>query len=288
MTSRFARATSEGAPLAVYVADERYRQKVEKAAPAGREVKAVDDWESFERAAAASECSVVVIPWLDAKPETRRLAIFKARHPLHPVVLVTRGDIENARALKDLSVDEVVWLGEMERELADAVGRTCVLRQTRSLADALRGAAHLPARLREALASACEYERPLRTVEKLAASAGCDRRTLWHQWKQAVDGGALRLQDFLHWLLLLRAAGRKTAGRPWSEVAEDVGVHPDTLGRLARQLTGRTLGQLSAGGQADVAAQFERRVLPSLLPERGPDKLPSIGQSAVGQERKVA
>ena len=67
-----------------------------------------------------------------------------------------------------------------------------------SLAASFRRAPHLPPRLREALALACDDRRGIRTVEKLAAAAGCDRRTLWTHWKQSVGRhSALRLQDFL-------------------------------------------------------------------------------------------
>jgi hypothetical protein len=135
-----------------------------------------------------------------------------------------------------------------------------------SLAAAFRRAAHLPPRLREALALACDDRRAIRTVEKLAAAAGCDRRTLWTHWKQSVGRrSTLRLQDFLHWVLLVRAAHRKTASRPWSDVAEEIGIHPHTLGRLARQLTGRSLRELSTTGHVTLAQSFETQVLPQVL-----------------------
>lgn len=275
--------------LAVYCREEPYREKVRRALEPRGHVHMVEDWDDFERAAACANCSVAVIPWLASDAALKRLTLFRALHPLHPVVLVTHGDIENARDLKAVMVDEVVWTREVDRELADAVGRTCVLSQTRRLAEGLRANRAIPAKLREALARACESERPIRTVHKLAASVGCDRRTLWTQWKKVMDGagGHLRLQDFLHWLVLMRATGRKTASRSWAAVAEDVGVHPDTLGRLAQQLTGCPLRDLCAGGQGAVASQFEKNVL-SCLPRSAMDKHPEIGQSAVGPERRVA
>jgi hypothetical protein len=136
----------------------------------------------------------------------------------------------------------------------------------------LRRAHHLPQRLRDALALACEHGRPIRTVEKLAAAAGCDRRTLWAHWKQSAgQRTALRLQDFLHWLLLLRASHRKCATRPWAQVAAEIGVHPHTLSRLARQLTGISLRELSDFGHAPLAARFHAEVLAPVVeaPPRG-------------------
>jgi hypothetical protein len=139
----------------------------------------------------------------------------------------------------------------------------------RAVGSELRAADHLPRKLREALALACEGEPPIRTVERLAVRVGCDRRTLWNQWKQSLGRDTeLRLQDFLHWLLLLRAAGFKTAELSWADVADAVGVHPHTLGRLARQLTGRNLRDLGAGSPASVLARFEAEILPRLLESR--------------------
>ena len=133
-----------------------------------------------------------------------------------------------------------------------------------TLAPSLRRAQHLPARLREALALACDEARNIRTVEKLATAAGCDRRTLWTHWKHTVGAG-LRLQDFLHWLLLLRATHRKTAARAWADVADEIGIHPHTLGRLARQLTGSSLRDLAARGHASLEARFHSEVIPRVL-----------------------
>ncbi|HSU14022.1 hypothetical protein [Longimicrobium sp.] len=133
-----------------------------------------------------------------------------------------------------------------------------------ALAPAIRRAPHLPARLREALALACDEARNIRTVEKLASAAGCDRRTLWTHWKHTVGAG-LRLQDFLHWLLLLRATHRKTAARAWADVADEIGIHPHTLGRLARQLTGSSLRELAARGHGPLEARFQADVIPLVL-----------------------
>ncbi|HEX2203066.1 MAG TPA: hypothetical protein VHG91_07200 [Longimicrobium sp.] len=180
---------------------------------------------------------------------------------------------DDGRPLGRLAAGSALRLREAARGTA-AGGRAELLGRPGTLAAGLRAAPHIPPRLREALALAAEGERPIRTVEKLAGTAGCDRRTLWNQWKQAVGRDApVRLQDFLHWLLLLRAAAGKGAGRPWAEVADEVGVHPHTLGRLARQLTGHTLRELSAGGAALVRGRFEAEVLPYLLGGPRPPRL---------------
>jgi hypothetical protein len=130
------------------------------------------------------------------------------------------------------------------------------------LADAVRGSRRVPPRLRAALLRACAEERPFRSVSRLAAAAGCDRRTLWREWRRAVgDASATRLEDVLHWLILARALALKTAERTWYDVAADLRVHPQTLSRFARQFTGLTLRRIATSG--DAAAAMGRALLPS-------------------------
>ncbi|HEY0021561.1 MAG TPA: hypothetical protein VGB24_01595 [Longimicrobium sp.] len=269
--------------IAIYCAVRDLERRLERSVPEEREPFTVRAWDEFESTAPRADCSVVLITWLPGASETESLATFKRHHPQHPVVLVTRGDMTNARALAGMTVEDVVWLQDVERDLPAAVGRTCVLSQSRTLADALSQGRHLPPRLRQALLLAISAPRPVRTVSGLAAAVGCDRRTLWHHWNAACPG-PLRVQDFLHWVLLMRALGGKTRDRSWASVAEEVGMHPDSLGRLARQLTGLGLRDLDTGRQATVADLFRTRVLGQVLAGE-PDKLMFIGQNAVERER---
>jgi hypothetical protein len=249
--------------LALYIPETRYRTRIQRAVNA-KKAAVADEWNQFERAALAAECSVVLFLWLGT-PELHRLVAFKTRNPLHPVILVTRGDRDNARQLKAVQVEEVIWVEEIDSELHGAVGRTCVLSHQRSFCEAMRDADYLSSCLRHALTLACSAEPPLRTVQKLAKVAGCDRRTLWQQWKAAMDGSPLRLQDVLHWFLILRAAGMKRPGIPWNQVAEALGMHAQTLGRLSRQLAGVSLTGLGGTQQGELVNRFERDVLGTLL-----------------------
>ncbi len=127
---------------------------------------------------------------------------------------------------------------------------------------ALRRCASLSPRLRDALLQACAAPRPFRSVARLAAAAGCDRRTLWRDWRHAMgDSHPLRLEDVLHWLLLARAMEMKAPGRSWGDLAAAVAVHPQTLSRFARQFTRRSLRGVSADPAAASAA-LERALIP--------------------------
>lgn len=225
------------------------------------------DWDHLEHAIPAAKCSVVHVDQLDSNSALPKLSALKVRHPRHPVVLVTRWEFENARPLKDVSVEEVIWFWEIEQGLRPAVERICVREPNyvRRLAAPLQEAEHLPATLREALAYACRGERPVHSINKLAAAVGRNRRSLWYQWTRAVGfSSSLRLQDFLHWILLLRALERKTPERTWAAVAEELGLCAHTLWRHAKDLTGYTLPEL-AGAEEEIRRLFRERVLDFLL-----------------------
>jgi hypothetical protein len=253
-----------GGVLAVYCADERRLDGIEGLVPNGWKARTACDWGQFERTAGLAECSLVVLAGPDGAASARRLPAFRARYPQLRVLLVASQPPAGAGRE---TADEVIPLAEMERELPAALGRAFIVCRSRALPAVVRGAAHVPGRLREALATASNGGAPVRTVEKLALLAGCDRRTLWNQWKHAfADDDSLRLQDFLHWVLLLRATSRKTPDRSWGDVADEIGVHPHTLGRLSRQLAGLSLRDLAGGGQRDLFHRFEESVLRLLSP----------------------
>lgn len=256
--------------LAVFSGDGR-TEALESRLSAGWSVCAASDWAQFERAAATADCAVVVLTPAAAEAGARRLAALRVRHPSLRV-LVVAPELPGLNGARAEMADEVIPPSEMARELPAALGRACILSRTRKLPQAVREAGHVPARLRQALATASNGGAPVRTVEKLAVLAGCDRRTLWNQWRHAFgEGEGLRLQDYLHWLLLLRATARKTPDRSWGDVADEIGVHPHTLGRLARQLAGRSLRDLAAGGQTALAERFDETVLSRFAPPPSPE-----------------
>jgi hypothetical protein len=260
--------------LALFSMDPRQVPRLRSALPSQRRVVAVGDWDQLQSVIPEATCSVIHVDQLASSAGLPKLCALKSRHPAHPVVLVTRWDLENARQLKDLTVEEVIWLPEVEQGLRGAVERACTRapNYVYCLALPFEEAEHLPPVLREALAHACRSERPVHSVNELAAAVGRNRRSLWHQWNRVVDGAPLRLQDFLHWILLLRAVGRKTPERSWAAVAEELRMSPQTLWRYARDLTGRTLPEL-ADAEEETMRLFRGRVLAFLLDREALDIL---------------
>ncbi|HEX8429959.1 MAG TPA: hypothetical protein VF625_01685 [Longimicrobium sp.] len=258
---------------ALYSTDERCAARIQAALLAEQEVVWMTDWKEMVSNGSAYPCLVVHVEWLPGDPVAAGLGAFRARYPQHRMILVTRWEAENARSLKHVAVDEVVWLREITQQLAPAVSRVCAGRSNpvRCLARPLADAAHLPVALRAALAYACESDRPVSSVQRLASVVDVDRRTLWSQWNRVPGKRAgVRLQDVLHWVLLVRALGRKTPDRRWTEVAAEIGVHPHTLGRFARRYTGRTLPRLAR--ERDLLGElFRSRVFDGILRFTEPD-----------------
>ncbi|HEX7091179.1 MAG TPA: hypothetical protein VF192_13645 [Longimicrobiales bacterium] len=252
--------------LALYCGDREVLNRLRGALAPGPAIVAADDWKTFQRASGGAVCSIVVLPWLDEAGAAAQLASLKERSPLQPLVLVTQKDAENLRLLKELSVEEIVWLHEAERELWGAIGRARASSLLRQMASAVEKAEHLPPKLRFALSHAFRSERPVRSVIELAAAVGCDRRTLWRHWRDGLGPDHPLLPGhFLDWLLLLRASGLKAPGQKWSAVAHQLGVHEHTVARLAKRLAGLSLRDVAAGGQPLIARLFAAHVLRPLL-----------------------
>ncbi|HYW09008.1 MAG TPA: hypothetical protein VE913_18760 [Longimicrobium sp.] len=253
--------------LALYSTDEHCARRLRAALPAEREVAWMTDWTEMMSRGSAHPCSVVHVEWPSTDPVVPRLGAFRARNPQHRMILVTPWEAGNARHPVHVAADEIVWLREIAQQLAPAVTRACAGRTNpvRCLARPFTEARHLPLALRAALAHACENDRPISSVQRLATVVGVDRRTLWSQWSRVAGKRAdARLQDAVHWLLLLRALGWKTPDRRWADVAGEVGVHPHTLGRLARRYTGRTLPHLARERNL-LGELFRSRVLDGIL-----------------------
>lgn len=252
--------------LTVFAKDARYARRI--AAVLGSREPAVwaDCWEDLEGAHPGTTCAVVVLSWLNDDMGERRLRSLKERYPLRPIVLVTSKDADNARAIRSAGVEEVVWLSEIESGLWPAVRNaksSGFLQHLMRVVD--RALLHYPP-LHRAIKYACRPERPVRSLGQLAAASGCDRRTLWRHWHDAVAAQAeLRLEDVLDWLLLLYAVGRKEPTRSWSSVAAELQIHPHTLGRMAARLANRPLRALAPTDQLPLTLQFDALLVAALV-----------------------
>jgi hypothetical protein len=181
------------------------------------------------------------------------------------MVVVTSKDADNARLLKDLHTDEVVWLQDLERDLPRAVRGAESRGVLQRVASEIERSQLSPPLLRSALAQACRSGQPVQSVHALAAIAGRDRRTLARLWRVSLSGTGFRLKDFLDWLLIVRALSRKHHRVSWAAIATELGVHEHTLARAVHRLLGVRLGELGNCGELAVAERFARAVLAPML-----------------------
>jgi hypothetical protein len=259
--------------------DARHASRVRAGLPAGVAAELSADWSALARRTAGAGCAIVWLEWLGRAEDFGNLVTFRARCPACPVVLVTQRDADNARHLKDVLVEEVVWQHEVARELWPAIERARARGVLALCAAGLESAARLPPPLRRGLVLACAGPRPIQSVSALAETVGCDRRTLWRHWHAAAERSPSTLQDVLDWLLLLRARGGKSADASWRAVAAELRVHEHTLARLARRLARRTLRELA---EAPVAALFDEFSARVLEPLDRTARAPSPGERETG------
>jgi hypothetical protein len=105
---------------------------------------------------------------------------------------------------------------------------------------------HLPPTLKTAMATASAAPRPFRSVQGLCASIGRNRTTLWHHWTKFLGAQQIRLQDYLDWILILRALELKSPDVSWNAVAAQLRISPFTLRRALLRLLSRRAGEVTA------------------------------------------
>jgi hypothetical protein len=253
-------------PLPVYCPDARLEPTV--SSPLGSTpLRFYRGWDDFVQAASGTSVHLVVLPAL-TRTALRRLAALGTNGFRAPLVLVTVTDWENARELGGLVIDEVVGLSEVKDRLKAALQRAGEAGLRTRLAIGLEEAAHLPPRLRRVLSQACRLQQPPNSVTELARLNALSRATLWREWRRAGAPPNLRPQDFLGWLMLLRALACRSPANSWSRVAVGVGVHPHTLGNLCQRLTSAPLRQLAEEPQRLATAPRCRQLLEFLLGDR--------------------
>lgn len=251
--------------LALWSPEEEARRRVREHLPEDREVRAAGSWEAFRRIYPRADSGVVVAP--DPGAELLgRIDTLKRRHPEGAVVLVTRRDPSNLRRIKDLVLEEIVWTDALDEELDPALRRADAERRFRRLGAELEADPSLPPTLVSALTLALRRRPPFTSVQALATEVERDRRTLWHHWRNVVGAEAdLTLKELLDRILLLRAGARKTGDGNWREIADELGVHPRTLRRIAGRHLERPLRELSEDLRRDCFDAFEREVRQCLL-----------------------
>lgn len=204
-------------------------------------------WSDFLEASRMALCAIVEAEDLGSRRSRRNLFQFCVHPPLRPLVLVTRFDDANARALKDLCVDEIVWLRHLDRDLAGAIRKSMRREFMVVLGEAIRRNALLPGTLADALAGACTSPVPIQSQKELVEFHPAHRTTLARQWRE-VAGEGQTLKATLDWIVLLRATLQHDAGESWREIARSMKISTRRLSGIADRLVGRNLSEIDAPG----------------------------------------
>ena len=237
--------------ILVYCNLTRDQHRVRSALPANEIVVITSGWEQMLHQLRDAWVAVILLPLLDEAQERRLREVgsmyVDARTP--PVILLTRLEPENARRVRTASVDEVVWLREIDSILWPTIRRVGLASSSLrfELARSLRESTELPHPLRRALQMAATERKPIRSISELARRVGCGRSTLERQWRLiARDDTRWRLEDFLAGGLLIRALELKTPTRSWCSVADEHGTFTSTISRIARRLALASLRELES------------------------------------------
>jgi hypothetical protein len=184
-----------------------------------------------------------------------------------PVVMVIGRTSENMRALASLNTSAVVYYDEVESSLVPTVERIQSASYLREVEARLRAARDISPQLRTALCYACRSPDPIISVTSLAARVCCDRSTLYRGWRRVWGDGEVTLDQFLDWVLLLRAIPRKRAGQTWGSLARGLSVSERTLSRTVRRILDQGLRDIDGNVFDGVRSNFEKRVLERLVGE---------------------
>jgi CheY-like chemotaxis protein len=251
----------------LYDATATHNVRWARSVPAGLEVILASDIATFDDVSARANGVVAFVRDDEDAAFIKCLRTLRTMYPLK-FLIVVRPSLD-CPALP-VSVDAVVSVTLPEPMLWATVRDVEACGLFHRLADVIRSAETFPPLLRLALVHALLRPTPVSSIKELAAEIGCERRTLPRSWEIHFNAKSDRLIDFLDWIMLLYAIGRKTPKRSWTVVSRDIGVTEETLSRSARQLLGRTLTELSIEGQPCVLARF--RLVFERLFGRWPDE----------------
>jgi hypothetical protein len=234
----------------------------------GFDVLRCEQRSEFKAAWTLGSCAVVQTDVFRLGSATDALARDRS-HDGTPLVVVTERTPGNMRTLAHLRTSGIVFYDEVKTVLVPTLERVHSASYLQEVGARLRSAPGIPSRLRGALYDACRCPDPIISVTKLAGREQCDRSTLYRGWGQMWNEGELTLDQFLDWVLLLRAVPRKRKGQTWGTLAQGLSVSERTLSRTSRRILGLGLRDVDVHSFARIRASFEAVVMDRLLGAEG-------------------
>lgn len=221
-------------------------------------------WQKLGECAVNADCAIVVIENLAIGTDLRNLMLFKTLYAHIPIVLVTAKDFDNAKELRHVMVEEVVWATELHTlpsQIQSALEKRLLFR----IGLMIEQHTDMSFRLRSILGAACRAIPPIRSVAELSRRAACDRATLHRDWRLVVGArSSFHIKDFLGWIILLRARVLCGTAIGWRSTSEQLCVSEKKIYRLSRALAGLSLRRLSALEPIRVAEMFVNQLHESI------------------------
>lgn len=208
-------------------------------------------------------------PSTDTLTHLRQL---RREHPWLPIIAagpdpVTGFDSRDRLALQQAGVDHALPWSFTPRTARDdeppapsllaGEWRTLPLRR---MAAMVRHVTHIAPLPRQLMVSALCATRPLSSVEELATLADRHRASMWKLWR-ATARPVPTAGRFLDWVQLLSLVAHKDSGRTWRAVAQEVGMRPSSVARLARRVLGRPLSTFEAPFRYRLFVEFMQGML---------------------------
>lgn len=213
-------------------------------------------WPEFLRRARSATCAVACERWLTPEA-TNRLRHARQQLSDIPFLVSTSRSFDNAKQLRWIASDDVLWADELQRQLVPAASRAIELSWSQRVLTALCRADWLSPRLRLVFTEAVVAPEALPTVRLAARHVGCHRRTLWREWRRSISpASSPHLEDCLDWLILIRARSGYARSRTWAGAAHALHADLRALQRRAKRLTGHSLGFLASQSASELTDQF--------------------------------
>lgn len=256
-----------GLTLAVFAQNPDVLVQVRRCLPLDVTTVTLTTWSVFLAVAPSCDAAIVRLP---PQPSELLVGALGRLHTIAPFVpLVAVAAAAASRALAD-QLTPVPLAGVVDERDAGAVlwptvQDACTSTMLDRLAVAVARSPTMPAPLKTALSAAITHTPPIRSVVELVAVTGQNRRTVWYNWRRRTGSSALRLEDLVDWLLLLRASIAHSRGASWTAAAHELGVHRHTLARLAERHLGEPLHEFGPETHTRLRWMFFQKVVRPLL-----------------------
>lgn len=206
------------------------------------------DWSAFSRLTVAAGLGLLVALGLRSARSTAARLRSTRRVGDRTVLVASHRDPDVVRTFATVPLADVCWVesgfAEVERTIERVQRDPLAL-----LVSRIDEAVWAPHDVRLVLRHLFFSNPPPRTVTELGQACQMARTSLWRVFRRASPQD-VQLQHLVDLTVLTRAVALYGTQGKWAPVGERLGLHPYSLGRVARRITGRSLPEVAAAGPA--------------------------------------